>query len=166
MPALEFWSALSGLAGRYILVPATILLITYLLYNKKKKDALLVFFAWYGGTALSAILKRIFQLSRPENPLIPIDGYAFPSGHALSAVIFYSLLMIIFSEKIKNKLAKIIFISANILIILLVGLSRIILQVHYVRDVIGGYVIGLVWLFVIYYFLENKKVKRALKINS
>lgn len=148
--SIEFWLIISGFAGRYFLVPLTLLLIIYFFYVKKKKEALLVFLAWYGGIVLSAALKRLFQFSRPENHLIPIEGYAFPSGHALSAVIFYSLLIMLFHKEIKNKLLHYTFVVVNILIILLIGLSRIMLQVHYVRDVIGGYVIGLLWLFVVY----------------
>ncbi|MDP3698631.1 MAG: phosphatase PAP2 family protein [Nanoarchaeota archaeon] len=155
MPVIDFWLAISFLASRTILFPASLLLILYCLYVKKKKEAAWAAAGFYGGVALNYALKRIFQLPRPSNSLIAIDGYAFPSGHALSAVIFYSLLIAIVHKEIKNKVVRIGFITANILIILSVGLSRIMLKVHTVYDVIGGSVIGLLWLFVMYRFLQK-----------
>ncbi len=100
-------------------------------------------------------MKEIFQIPRPADALIQVGGYAFPSGHAMSAVLFYTLLIFIFQKKIENKSARISFIIANILIILLVGLSRIMLKVHTIYDVVGGFVIGLFWLFLVYKVIEK-----------
>lgn len=155
MPFIEFWLAISFLASRTILFPASLLLIFYCLYSKKKKEAAWIAISFYGGIALNYSLKRILQIPRPSDPLIPIDGYSFPSGHAMSAVIFYSLLMIILGKEIKKKSNRYIFIIANIFIILMVGASRIMLKVHYLTDVLGGYLIGLLWLFVIYEVLQK-----------
>ncbi len=150
---------MSFLASATLLVPGTLLLSSYCFYAKKKKEAILVLVGFYGGVALSYSLKRIFQIARPEDHLVPIDGYSFPSGHAMSAVIFYSLLAFIIGKEIKNKSDRLIFIIANIVIILLVGLSRVMLKVHYLTDVIGGYLIGLLWLFVIYKILGELNEK-------
>lgn len=155
MPAVDFWIFISSLAGRNFLIIASIILILYCIYVKRNKDALLIAVSFYGGIVLNKILKELFQVPRPDYPLIPIEGYGFPSGHAMSAVIFYSLLVFLFSKEIKNKIAKVIFITTNILIILLIGLSRIMLNVHSVYDVIGGFIIGLLWLFLVYKMVEK-----------
>ncbi len=162
MPSVELWIFISSLAGRNFLIVASAALIIYLLYKKEHKKAIVFLTAYLGGIALNKILKELFQVPRPSDALIPIQGYSFPSGHAMSAVIFYSLLVFMFYKKIQNKIARIIFIVANGLIILLVGLSRVMLKVHTIYDVVGGYVIGLLWLFIIYKILEKIPLQRRL----
>ncbi len=150
MSTLDFWVFISALGGRNFLLLPFLFLVLYFLYKKEYTKTILFLVGYLGGIILNKILKEIFQTPRPDNPLIPIEGYGFPSGHAMSAVIFYSLLILLFYKKIKHKFAKITFIVVSILIILLVGLSRIILNVHSVYDILGGYVIGLLWLFLVY----------------
>ena len=155
MSLVEFWLGISFLASRTLLVPASLMLMAYLWYRHRSRDALVVLIGFYGGTALSYLLKRIFQIPRPSDSLIPIEGYSFPSGHALSSIIFYSLLIILFRKEIKNKISQTFFISFNVLAFLLIGLSRIMLKVHYFSDVLGGYLIGALWLFMVYVVLEK-----------
>jgi len=157
MSALESWLFASSLAGQFLLVPASSLLIFYLLYARKRKEAIFLLAGYFGGIVLNWILKEIFQIPRPSGPLIPISGYGFPSGHAMSAVLFYSLLIFIFYKEIKNKNARITFVAINVLVVLLVGLSRFMLRVHSITDVVGGYVFGLLWLLLIYRILEKIK---------
>ncbi|MDO8510635.1 MAG: phosphatase PAP2 family protein [Nanoarchaeota archaeon] len=158
MPAVDFWVFISSLTGRNFLIVCSAVLILYFLYKKRNKDAVLIFIGSIGGVILNKILKEIFQLPRPSDALIPVGGYTFPSGHAMSAVIFYSMLILLFHKKIKNKVARNSLIFANVLIILLIGLSRVMLKVHYVRDVLAGYIIGLLWLFILYKMLEKTKL--------
>lgn len=155
MPAVDFWIFISSLADRNFLIFASLFLILYCLYEKKNKRAVVIFISYFGGIVLNKILKEIFQIPRPADPLIPVGGYAFPSGHAMNAVIFYSLLIFIFYKIIKNRITRNFFIVVNIFIILLIGLSRIMLQVHYVKDVIGGYIFGLLWLFIVYKLVQK-----------
>lgn len=152
---MNFWEAISFLSSGGLF--ASLLLILYFLYTKKNKEAILLLVGYYGGIVLNSFLKILFRITRPSDSLISIEGYAFPSGHAMGAVIFYSLLIFFFGKNIKSKLGRITFIFANILVIFLVGLSRIMLKVHYLSDVIVGYVIGLLWLFVVYKALEKIK---------
>ena len=158
MSFIDFWLAVSFLASRIVIVSGSSLLFFYCLHAKKKREAVFILTSISGGVILSYVLKRILQIPRPSDALIPIDGYAFPSGHAMSAVIFYSLLILLFHKKIKNKVAKNSFIFANVLIILLIGLSRVMLKVHYVRDVLAGYVVGLLWICILYKMLEKIKL--------
>ena len=74
MSSVEFWIFVSSLAGRNFLIVASLSLIIYFLYTKKNKPALLVAVSFYGGIVLNKILKEIFQVPRPDNPLIPIEG--------------------------------------------------------------------------------------------
>lgn len=157
MSSLDFWVFISSLADRNFLIFVSAILIIYFLYKKDHTKAVLLSVTYLGGIVLNKMLKEIFQVPRPANPLITIEGYGFPSGHAMSAVIFYSLLILLLYPKIKNNRIRIIFVTINVFVIILVGLSRIMLNVHSIYDVVGGYVIGLLWLFLVYKILERIK---------
>jgi len=135
---------MSFLGNSKLLIPLSLGIIFWLCRQRQRTSAWLVFIGFYGGTLLNNILKQLFKLPRP--PDSPIGGYGFPSGHAMNAAIFYSLLILLFAGKIKDRKSKYGFIAANMLLIVLVGLARIMLGVHYISDVVGGLLIGLVWL--------------------
>lgn len=156
MSAVDFWLTLSFLTSPILLIPALAVLTSYLWYANEKKEAAIFAVSYFGGIILNKILKELFQAPRPSDPLIHVSGYGFPSGHAMSAMIFYSLLILLFYKKIKNKIAGNFFVVLNVLIILSVGLSRVMLKVHSVVDVLGGYVMGLLWLFLIFYLFRHK----------
>ncbi len=115
----------------------------FLIYKKKWYYSLFLFFGLGAGLSFESIIKIILQRVRPENALIKISEYSFPSGHATVSIIFFSILLYSFKEDIKNKVLKNIFIISNIIIILLIGFSRIYLNVHWFSDVIGGFSLGL-----------------------
>lgn len=106
---------------------------------------------------LNRLLKFIIARPRPEIfRLVEETGYSFPSGHAMISFGFYGFLIYLAYENISNKKTKyplIIFLS---ILILLIGISRIYLGVHYFTDVIGGFVIGFVYLIVFIKYLYNR----------
>ena len=155
MPAITLWVLVSSLVDRNILIFVLLALLIYFLHKRENKTAILIFVAYLGGVLLNKILKEIFQVPRPVDALIQVEGYAFPSGHATSAVIFYSLLILLFHKRIKNKITRSIFIITNVVVMLLVGVSRIMLKVHSFYDVIAGYLFGLLWLFIVYKVLKK-----------
>jgi undecaprenyl-diphosphatase len=99
-----------------------------------------------GGLVLGAITKHLVGRLRPLDGLIPETGLSFPSQHSLMAIIFFSLVIFLFTEKIKNKVLKYLFIFSNLFLIILIGFSRIYLRVHYFSDVMAGFALGLFWL--------------------
>lgn len=131
------------------LIPANILLILYFLFIKKH--------TWYSikipvisitSLLLMQSLKLGFHRARPLEPLLrPAAGYSFPSGHAFMSMTFYGLLIHIIWENMEGGKRWVIAILLSILI-LLIGISRVYLRVHYASDVIAGYCMGLVWLIL------------------
>jgi undecaprenyl-diphosphatase len=122
---------------------------------------LLAFFGLGGGLLLETLIKLIVQRARPENSLITETGFSFPSGHATMSLILFTLLLLTFKNDIKNNALKWVFIVCNITLILLIGLSRIYLNVHWFSDVIGGFALGLFWLTLL--ILVFKYVNVSLK---
>lgn len=77
------------------------------------------------------------------------NGFSFPSGHAMVTMAFYGYLLYVVVKLVKRKWVRNSLIVLFVSIIFLVGLSRIYLGVHYVTDVLAGYSISLVYLFLV-----------------
>ncbi|MBX4196209.1 phosphatase PAP2 family protein [Candidatus Pacearchaeota archaeon] len=142
------------------LVLLSLIIVFFLVLHLKKKDMRVAALALGGGLVLEQILKFSIQRQRPDHPVIKAIGYSFPSGHAMMSMIFFGLIMYLFSHSIRSKAYRILFIMANCLLILLIGISRVYLGVHYITDVIGGFIIGLVWL------LTSIKIVKHLRKKS
>lgn len=144
------------------LIPANLSLIAYFLFIKKHK--------WYSikvpAIALSSLglmflLKGLFDRQRPSVSLLfQAKGLSFPSGHALMSVTFYGLLVYMVFKNVKNPPLKWSLISFLILLIIIIGMSRVYLRVHYATDVIAGYCVGFLWL-VFTVWLLNKIEKQS-----
>jgi undecaprenyl-diphosphatase len=146
----SFLQAITFLGSHTFLIPANLLLAFYFLFVKKHR--------WYsikvpvvalGGLLLMTLLKQFFNRPRPLVPLLePVRGLSFPSGHALMSVSFYGLLIYLVWENVKEPIRKWLLISFFVILIILIGFSRIYLRLHYFSDVIAGFSIGVIWLSV------------------
>ncbi|MBO5182904.1 MAG: phosphatase PAP2 family protein [Bacilli bacterium] len=113
------------------------------------------------STIINKILKSIFARPRPDVlKLIKQGGYSFPSGHAMASMSFYGFLIYIIYKSSLNKNIKIILIITLTTLILLIGLSRVYLGVHYASDIITGYITSILCMFI---YVE---IIQILKINS
>ena len=110
----------------------------------------------------SSLLKLIFKESRPvsyiSNGLIPWDrlvkseAYSFPSTHTVLYTVFFGYLFYL-SFKLKG-VDKVVRHSARLfcaLMIISVGISRVLLGAHFVKDVVSGYLFGLLYLGAVIY---------------
>lgn len=107
-----------------------------------------------GGLLFEFLTKLIIQRPRPMNALISAPGYSFPSGHATMAMIFFALIIYAYKDDLEKGWRRNSFIVANIMLFLLVGLSRIYLNVHWTSDVIAGWSLGLFWLTLMILLLQ------------
>jgi len=128
-----------------VLLGLTLLAVIYYFLKKNWYNAALISISSVGGAILGAITKHLVSRLRPLNGLISETGLSFPSQHSLMAIIFFSLVIFLFTEKIKNKLLKYLFVFSSLFLIVLVGFSRIYLRVHYFSDVVAGFALGLFW---------------------
>ena len=111
---------------------------------------------------INYIIKTLINRARPnlEKALL-LKESSFPSSHATIAVTVYGLLIYIIYKRVSNNFLKLVLIIILSLIILLIGVSRIYLDVHYFTDILGGYLLGIIYLIVItnYLILKDNKVK-------
>ena len=91
-------------------------------------------------------LKALFQRKRPLAPLLKaVRGLSFPSGHAIMSTTFYGLLLYIILSEAGLAWVRIAMIVVLVMLILLIGYSRIYLRVHYATDVVAGFAAGILW---------------------
>ena len=133
-----------------------VLVIILFIVMKNKKIGISIFSNLVIITALNQLLKRILQRPRPtEYRIIEETGYSFPSGHSMISMAFYGYLIYLIYKYVKNKYIKWISIVLLSILICAIGISRIYLGVHYVSDVLGGFLISISYL-VIFISATNK----------
>jgi membrane-associated phospholipid phosphatase len=152
------------LGTHQFLIPANLSLIAYFLFIKKHKwHSIKIPAIALSSLGLMFLLKGLFDRERPTVPLLfEAKGLSFPSGHALMSVTFYGLLIYMIFKTVKNPALKWTLISLLVLLIIIIGSSRVYLRVHYATDVIAGYCIGFLWL-VFTVWLLNKIEKQSKK---
>lgn len=159
-PALTtFMKLITKLSDTSIIVSIAVfftLVFHYVIKNKKL--AMVISLNLICIALCNQILKVIFQRERPIGyRLIEMTGYSFPSGHAMVSMAFYGLLIYIIKRLVKNKKLKILLITLNAIIIILVGISRVYLGVHYLSDIITGYSISIIYLLIVTKILNRYK---------
>lgn len=146
------------------LTTATILMFIWFLTHQWRREGWLLGITMLGASILNTTLKLTFQRPRPEPffDLLAPRTYSFPSGHSLASFCFFGALATVLTARIENK--RINFVTWLIagVMVLLIGLSRIYLGVHYTTDVVAGYAAALIWIAVIR-FLEMELVRRRRK---
>lgn len=147
-PVTIFMRLISDFGSTLFIAVVGIGMMIYLgLIRRHFWDTVLVPLALFGGGVLNTILKHLFQRQRPDLPwLVEAAGFSFPSGHAMMSFIFYGLLGYLTLLNLARKEKRRTVIGVTAIIILLIGLSRIYLGVHYPSDVLAGFAAGSFWL--------------------
>ncbi|MBO9681123.1 MAG: phosphatase PAP2 family protein [Flavisolibacter sp.] len=151
---MEFFTFLGT---HQFLIPANLSLIAYFLFIKKHKwHSIKIPAIALSSLGLMFLLKGLFDRKRPSVPLLfEAKGLSFPSGHALMSVTFYGLLIYMIFKSVKNPALKWTLIGLLIILIIIIGSSRVYLRVHYATDVIAGYCIGFLWLVFTVWMLNK-----------
>ncbi len=101
------------------------------------------------GTAVFTVLSKMaFHRPRPVEAVLQEQSYSFPSGHASIAVGFYGFIGYMLVRAAPDLGSRINRLLAILLVVLAIGLSRIVLGVHYLSDVWAGYLVGAGWLVI------------------
>ncbi|WP_117149184.1 phosphatase PAP2 family protein [Paraliobacillus zengyii] len=135
----------------------TIIVVVYLLFFSKKSNWMATFLIinMVGISGLTKGLKLLFERERPE-VIAQYDGtgFSFPSGHSTGAVTFYGFMIYLIAV---SRLSRFWKWMINLFLgfwIVIVSLSRVVIGVHYITDIIAGLIFGLAWLLVCIAALE------------
>ncbi|WP_407372011.1 phosphatase PAP2 family protein [Carnobacterium sp.] len=154
-----FYSLITDLGGTFCILLLTVLVSLYFLGQKKdsKTAYWFIFNVALGAGLLNQLVKFLFQRTRPTiEHLILQDGYSFPSGHSMASLICYGGIAFLIIQFTSKKWTKWVVGLLAALLIIIIGISRIYLGVHFPSDVIGGFCLAGSWLLLSTAFYFNK----------
>lgn len=137
------------------LLPAYAIIVVYFIIKKQYRRAIDISIVAISSSVFMFGLKDFFHRERPELPIIRSFTYSFPSGHALCSFIFCSVLIYLIDDSGLRYLWKWVFSILLLLFSFTIGISRIILKMHYATDVIAGFCLGIVWVILSFWILKR-----------
>ncbi|MEK7609727.1 MAG: bifunctional DedA family/phosphatase PAP2 family protein [Patescibacteria group bacterium] len=134
----------TNIGGTAVMTVLGVLLIFWFLFRKRWRSAVVTFIS-IGSTGLFlGLMKAFFMRARPDNALILItNDPSFPSGHAAMVAALLVVVAYLFAPKIKSRFKREFMIVLCVLAIIAVGLSRVVLNVHWASDVVAGWSLGI-----------------------
>lgn len=165
-PLLTFFGYFTELGDKIGIGSVALVSILWLWIQKKDYTGMATIALAVGlGNEVNKVLKDWVGRPRPElEHLDKVSSYSFPSGHAMVGSILYMLIAYFLVKYIPSKSGKWWAVILCAIMILLLGLSRIFLHVHYPSDIIAGYAFGFIWAFLwmlIYESVKNWTMKKG-----
>ncbi len=156
-----FFTGVTFLGSTSMIVVLGVIAVITFLVLRDRAAALVVAIVMMGESALSYSLKEHYARARPEAYFGYAEptSYSFPSGHSFASFCLYLTLAWLISRRVPNGIAVAVW-TAAVVIVGLVGLSRVYLGVHYPTDVIGGYLAAAMWSSVVL-FAYHKYLRRS-----
>jgi|SRR6056297_914286 len=138
---------ITALGGLGVVVLVTAAVCGYLVLARARAQALLVLVAVAGGAGISTLLKLLFDRARPDLVAHGMHAYqaSFPSGHSMVSAVVYLTLGALLARLQSRRREQIYVMSIAAALVVLVGLSRVYLGVHWPSDVAAGWAAGAGW---------------------
>lgn len=156
---------ITSLGTGIFLIPAYLLILFYLVRTKRRNTAALVASVAAVSLLLSALLKSVFQRARPPfKHLDYVAGFSFPSGHSMVGFTFCGIVVYLLWTLPFNKIVRVALSIFVAVMAVLIGLSRIYLNVHFASDVLGSLLVNVMWLslcFVCIRIYDHRKLRAA-----
>ena len=155
-PVTLFFKFVTFLCSKWFIIFLTLVIM---IFSKNKKRAFFIALNVLLCYFLNQTLKLVFARERPLNiNLITEKGFSFPSGHSMISVAYYGFIAYIIAHKRMKKSKKRLLVISFMILVLLIGISRIYLGVHFASDVLAGYALAMAYL-IIYILLFYKKME-------
>jgi len=144
---IDFFEVVSFIGKPIFLLFAIGIPGLWLFFHGGRKLALFLAVTCLGGGLVDTVVKVAVARPRPQvdEPIIAAFGNSFPSGHSMQSVVCYGALLLCFLPTLTGRI-RTLAIGAYVFIPLAIGFSRLSLGVHFITDVLGGYVLGAAWL--------------------
>ena len=109
-----------------------------------------------GALIMDPVLKSLVGRLRPvvAHPVAHGTGNSFPSGHSLGSIVCYGAILLVFLPAVRPGRWRRAFIALIIALVALIGISRVLLGVHYLSDVLGAWALGITWLGITAFAFE------------
>ncbi|WP_368680556.1 phosphatase PAP2 family protein (plasmid) [Rhodococcus opacus] len=121
----------------------------WLAIRRERVLAIYVVVTGLGAAVLTTGIKALVERARPtvDSPVIATSGLSFPSGHSLGSTVTYGVLLLVFLPTVRSRFHKPVVIAFAGMVVA-IGVTRVGLGVHYPSDVLGGWLLGVLWLLV------------------
>lgn len=148
---LSIMKFISFIGSGYFLFPVIGMVIIYFYIKKKYYISKLVLVNTLGSFIFNFLLKQVFYRTRPfDFSLVEQGGLSYPLGHSMVTMSMYLTIAFLLSRNKDNKTKRDIYMGTGIFIVLM-GISRMYLGVHWPTDIIGGFIMG----YLLYYYSIN-----------
>ncbi|MEP7167282.1 MAG: phosphatase PAP2 family protein [Candidatus Woesebacteria bacterium] len=145
----SFMEFVSSFGDNICLALAGLVSVIFLM-KKHRIEAVLFCLVLLMGLILNNTFKLLYQRPRPNiSPLVVEHSYSFPSGHAMNSFIFYALLVYFSYHFFHKKSLTILMSIVAVVLVGMIGFSRVYLGVHYFTDVVAGYIAGFWWFITV-----------------
>ncbi|MCR5855610.1 phosphatase PAP2 family protein [Mesorhizobium sp. J428] len=143
----EFMAELTALGGYPLLTIIVALVVGYLIVARMFGPALFTVLAVVSGTAVSQLLKVLYDRPRPDvvEQLVTVHTASFPSGHAAMSAVVYLTLASLIVRLVDSTAIRVYVLVVALLLTVSIGISRIYLGVHWPSDVAAGWAFGIAW---------------------
>ncbi len=161
---LELFALVTRLGDTEVLFVLSLVVLTVLVFQRRWLLGIGWAIATASGGLLNRLLKSIFERTRPvhDHGLIAETYWSFPSGHASGSLLIYGLLTYLLVKHVRRALHLPIALL-GITVVVFVGTSRIVLNVHYFSDVLAGFVSAAAWVAISIAVLETIDRRIALR---
>ncbi|MBR8831116.1 MAG: phosphatase PAP2 family protein [Chlorogloea purpurea SAG 13.99] len=141
-----------------IVVVIVAIFLGWLVWKRYFQEAKIFILACLGAFILNTQMKLVFGRIRPElwTRLIKETSYSFPSGHALGSLVLYGIIAYLLSQHYPRW--EKLFYCLAVILIGIIGFSRLYLGVHWPTDIIAGYVTGFLWLVICIVMVKLQKI--------
>ncbi|MDP9008462.1 MAG: phosphatase PAP2 family protein [Pseudomonadota bacterium] len=154
-PALDrFFISMTRVGYTWGVVPLDAMLLVFLALRRRFRDGLFFGIAVIGSAILNIAAKNYFARTRPDLwiSLMPETTYSFPSGHAMgSATLGLAMILLCWPTRWRWLVT-----IETLVLVLLIGVSRVYLGVHYPSDILAGWTAAIAWTFGMYMLVDQK----------
>lgn len=164
--AAAFFTATTRLGDAWMLIAAALAGVAVLLVARRRLEAIAITATFALAAASVAVMKVALQRARPDTALhlVAADGPAFPSGHASLSVVVYVLLAYLVARPLKSVRWRYVVFGAAAMLSFAIGLSRLVLGVHWLSDVLAGYALAGMWVAIAIIAIEFMRYFRPAPI--
>jgi undecaprenyl-diphosphatase len=131
--------------GKYLVIrDATIVICVWLLIHRDWEHTAMLVVLVGGGNLINPMLQKMVGRDRPDLPQDFLRGvaFSFPSGHTMLATSFYLMVSYLSWVYWRTTMLGWIIVAFSMALIILIGISRLYLGVHFLTDVLGGWIAG------------------------